>query len=82
MSQKKPNHTIRSSTSRTLLKTATWRVISSATTIILVWFFTGSAVLSLSIGAVEFITKTLLYYTHERFWLHVLWGKWIDGEGQ
>jgi len=80
MIQEHTHQTIKSTTIRTLLKTATWRVISSVTTIGLVWYFTGSATLSLSIGAVEFFAKTLLYYAHERFWLHVFWGKWIDGQ--
>jgi uncharacterized membrane protein len=42
---------------------------------ILVLIFTGQWVLSLSIGIFEVISKFILYYTHERIWNRIYWGK-------
>lgn len=32
------------------------------------WFVTGSAQLGIAIGGIEVVTKTFLYYAHERVW--------------
>ncbi|MFT7296896.1 MAG: putative membrane protein, partial [Flavobacteriales bacterium] len=37
-------------------------------TILISWFITGETTVALSIGAVEVVTKMLLYYVHERLW--------------
>lgn len=61
--------------SRTFLKTMSWRVIATTTTMVLVFLFTGSLTLSLGLGAVEVVTKMMFYYLHERAWNSVAWGK-------
>lgn len=53
---------------RHILKTITWRIIATSTTILLVWLFTGSIEIGLGLGVLEIIIKTFLYYFHERFW--------------
>lgn len=53
---------------RHILKTISWRVVGTLDTILLSWFITGSWKLGLSIGAVEVITKMVLYFLHERAW--------------
>jgi len=53
---------------RHLLKTITWRIIATLTTILIVLAFTGNIELSLGAGAVEVILKMILYYLHERAW--------------
>jgi len=51
-----------------LKKTVSWRIISSAATLGLIFLFTGDINLAGTIGAVDFFLKTALYYAHERFW--------------
>lgn len=53
---------------RHILKTITWRIIATITTILLVWLFTGSVKIGVGLGVVEIMVKTVLYYCHERFW--------------
>jgi uncharacterized membrane protein len=37
--------------------------------------FTGKPILSLGVGALEATSKIALYYTHERIWNKINWGK-------
>ncbi len=60
---------------RSVIKTATWRVLGSVATMAIAYYFTEEATISASIGAVEFIAKTVLYYLHERGWQWVKWGR-------
>ena len=53
---------------RHILKTITWRIIGTLDTMLLGWFISGDPTVGLSIGGLEFITKTILYYFHERAW--------------
>ena len=62
-------------TKRSVVKTITWRIIASATTILLVYVITKKIVLSLGVGLIEFIVKLLLYFFHERIWNKVPWGR-------
>jgi uncharacterized membrane protein len=52
----------------------TWRICASLTTVILVFIFTKSWTLSLSVGVVEALTKSIVYYLHERVWSKNKWG--------
>ncbi|TAI48555.1 DUF2061 domain-containing protein [Flagellimonas allohymeniacidonis] len=56
---------------RHLAKTITWRVIGTLDTIVLSWLITGNPLMGFQIGTSELITKMVLYYVHERVWLHV-----------
>lgn len=53
---------------RHILKTLSWRMIATTTTIIISYLLTNNIVIGLGIGAVEFFVKMVLYYAHERFW--------------
>ena len=53
---------------RHILKTITWRIIATLTTILIVYFFTGNVELSLGAGGIEVVLKMVLYYLHERVW--------------
>jgi uncharacterized membrane protein len=53
---------------RSLLKAVSWRLTGTVDTIVLAWLITGHVGKALSIGGAELITKTLLYYFHERAW--------------
>jgi len=43
-------------------------VLGTLDTIILSWIITGDPMIGLSIGFFETISKTFLYYLHERVW--------------
>ncbi|MEO8448099.1 MAG: DUF2061 domain-containing protein [bacterium] len=51
-----------------LLKGITWRIIGTMDTIFLSWLFTSDISKALKIGSIEFFTKIILYYFHERIW--------------
>ena len=53
---------------RHILKTITWRIVGTLDTFLLSWLITGSVKIGAAIGAVEVITKMILYYLHERAW--------------
>jgi uncharacterized membrane protein len=53
---------------KSILKSITWRIIGTIDTILISYFITGKFKLAVSIGAIELITKILLYYLHERIW--------------
>ena len=55
----------------TLLKTITWRMVATATTMLLVFIFTGELSLMLEVGLLEVSLKMLFYYLHERAWSRV-----------
>ena len=59
---------------RSATKTATWRLIASADTMVLGFVFTGSLATAISIGGFETFTKLVLYFFHERYWARIRWG--------
>ena len=59
---------------RSASKTATWRVLASADTMVLGFVFTGNLATAISIGGFEVITKLVLYFFHERYWARIRWG--------
>ena len=60
---------------RSLLKSASFRLIATLTTIVLVYVFTNEIVTSLQVGSVEFIAKFIVYYFHERLWNMIGFGR-------
>jgi adenylylsulfate kinase len=66
---------MKDSHARSVVKGITWRMIASSTTMLLVWLFTGNLALVASVGALEIAAKLALYYTHERLWGAVRWGR-------
>jgi uncharacterized membrane protein len=59
---------------RSLAKAISWRITGSLDTILLSWLFTQSVNTALAIGLTEVLTKTLLYYGHERAWSRIRLG--------
>ncbi len=45
-----------------------WRVVGSLDTLLLSYLFTGNVLIAGSIASTETVTKTVLYYLHERGW--------------
>jgi len=53
---------------RHIAKTLSWRILGTLDTFILSWIFTGDIKIGAAIGGAEVITKTILYFFHERAW--------------
>ncbi|OGV70457.1 MAG: hypothetical protein A2283_19110 [Lentisphaerae bacterium RIFOXYA12_FULL_48_11] len=60
---------------RSIAKAVSWRLTGTVDTILISWIITGQFVLAASIGLFELMTKTLLYYLHERAWQKAKWGQ-------
>jgi uncharacterized membrane protein len=60
---------------RSLIKGITWRIVGTIDTIAISFFLTGHLSMAVKIGFTEVITKVVLYYLHERVWLHFLNGR-------
>lgn len=56
---------------KSFMKSLSWRIVGTIDTMIISYFITGKLTFAISIGSVEVITKTLLYYFHERAWAHI-----------
>jgi uncharacterized membrane protein len=68
---------------RSLLKGITWRMTGTADTIFVSFLVTGRLVTAVSIGGIELVTKIILYYSHERAWENITWGRRQDsGQGK
>jgi len=53
---------------RHIAKTLSWRILGTLDTFILSWILTGDIKIGAAIGGAEVITKTILYFFHERAW--------------
>ena len=62
-------------TSRSLLKSVSWRILGTIDTIIISYLITDTLEFALRIGFVELLTKMGLYFLHERLWNKIKWGK-------
>ncbi|MFN8241205.1 MAG: DUF2061 domain-containing protein [Bacteroidales bacterium] len=56
---------------KSALKAISWRIVGTIDTMIISYLITGKLTVAFSIGSVEVITKTILYYFHERVWAHI-----------
>jgi adenylylsulfate kinase len=56
---------------RSLLKAISWRTLGTIDTFVLSWIITGRVDLAAAIGGFEIITKTALFYLHERAWTKI-----------
>jgi sulfate adenylyltransferase large subunit len=60
---------------RSIAKAASWRMTGSLDTFIIAAFITGSPKAAGAVALTEILTKTALYYFHERIWVLIPWGK-------
>jgi uncharacterized membrane protein len=60
---------------RSIAKAASWRMTGSLDTFIIAAFITGNAKAAGAVALTEILTKTALYYFHERIWVLIPWGK-------
>jgi len=66
--------TIKETKRRSIMKTISWRICATTTTMLIVYIFTRRLELSLGVGLVEAVSKMILYYFHERAWGATSWG--------
>jgi len=59
---------------RHILKTISYRIISTTFGFIFMYLFTGNIELSGAFSAVELIWKPFQYYLHERVWYKIKFG--------
>ncbi len=59
---------------RSVVKTISWRALGTLDTFVISFLVTGSMGMAASIGAIELVTKMVLYYFHERAWSKTSFG--------
>lgn len=60
---------------RSIAKAFSWRVIGTLDTLLISYLLTGKISLAASIASIDFVTKMVLYFFHERIWNLIKWGK-------
>ncbi|MFC5047142.1 DUF2061 domain-containing protein [Aquimarina hainanensis] len=60
---------------RSIAKAVSWRVVGTLDTLIVSYLLTGEMMLATSIASIDFVTKMILYFFHERIWNRIKWGK-------
>jgi len=60
---------------RSIAKAASYRVLGSVVTSLIVLALTGKSELSLSVGALDMILKVSAYFVHERIWDRIDFGR-------
>lgn len=60
---------------RSVVKALSWRVVGTIDTLVVSYYVTGKFTLAASIASVDFLTKLVLYFFHERIWNKIKWGK-------
>ena len=56
------------SATRSALKTLSWRLLATVTTVVVIYVLTENGDLAMTVGYMDAILKMGLYYFHERFW--------------
>jgi uncharacterized membrane protein len=54
-----------------LIKSISYRLFGTLVTFLGCFLFTGKVALSLGVGLFDFFSKIVLFYVHERAWVHV-----------
>ena len=53
---------------RSVIKTISWRILATVTTVLVIYALTDDGDLAMSVGYLEATIKMGLYYFHERIW--------------
>ena len=81
------NHLFKESKLRSVVKSLSWRLLATLTTVLIVYIFIGDTKIAFSIGGIEVFLKMLVYFIHERLWEKIRFGRreirplviWITG---
>ncbi len=60
---------------RTIMKTIIWRVIATATTLLVSYIWLGEWSSAFALAITANVIKALFYYVHERAWNRIQWGR-------
>ena len=60
---------------RSMVKALSWRLIGTLDTLLVSYLLTGEITLAGAIATIDFLTKMLLYFFHERAWNKISWGR-------
>jgi len=60
---------------RSLVKTISFRIVATIATMIIVLILTGNLVLMGIVAGIDLLSKSIIYYIHERVWDKISWGK-------
>ena len=60
---------------RSILKAVTWRLFATLVTTLVVYLFTKEVALALGVGLADTAIKIVAYYTHERLWDRMNFGR-------
>lgn len=60
---------------RSIVKSISYRITGTITTFLISFFVTGEIKFALSIMSVDFISKIIIFYFHERLWNKIKFGK-------
>ncbi len=60
---------------RSIVKTLTWRVLATAITFSVAWILLGKLGKAVEIGILDTLIKLGAYYSHERAWNRLQFGK-------
>ena len=67
---------------RSIAKTMTWRLLATVITFSVAWVVTGQVTFAVEIGVADTLIKLCVYYSHERFWNRLSFGKQKSPEYQ
>ena len=60
---------------RSFLKALSWRVVGTIDTMVVSYFVVADVKTASMIAGVDFVTKMILYFFHERLWNTIKWGR-------
>ncbi|MBJ6366608.1 DUF2061 domain-containing protein [Snuella sedimenti] len=60
---------------RSVAKALSWRIVGTLDTLVVSFILARDFKIAASIASVDFITKLILYFFHERVWNIIKWGR-------
>jgi uncharacterized membrane protein len=66
---------VKDTTTRSVVKTVSWRITGSSATFAISYAILGDATVSGTIAVIQLTFNTVLYFMHERLWNLVTWGR-------
>ena len=70
---------VREEHKRSVLKSISWRIIATSTTVSLVYILTGQWEPAAGVGIGEVVLKMIFYFLHERGWNMITFGRSLHG---
>lgn len=60
---------------RSIFKAISWRFLATVITFLTAWFLTGTVEVAAKIGLMDTVIKLAAFYSHERVWNRLNFGK-------